>query len=137
MEYYHIIFQTKYSRRHYKNKEAVILDAAEMEIVKEFINNTVKANNARLIELSVLPDHVHLLVMCDFDKISGLVKKIKGKSAADLNKRFHGTVGGGGYQQSLWSRKYFIKEIKSEEQLYKTIEYIRNNELKHSERWTD
>jgi putative transposase len=64
----------------------VLVDGAD-ERLKKIIARLCEARNAQLIELEVMPDHVHLLV--DVDPQFGvhrLVKEIKGTRSHELRR---------------------------------------------------
>ena len=72
----------------------------------------------------IMPDHVHLIIQpIGKYNISEIVKKIKGSFSRYYNKqnKTSGTVFQKGFYDSI---------IKTEEQLYKTIEYIHYNPVK-------
>ena len=69
---YHVVWCPKYRRRVLVNEEEPRL--------KENITETVREFQGDLIELEVMPDHVHLLVEVDPQcGIHRLVKQIKGR----------------------------------------------------------
>ena len=78
---FHIVWCPKYRR-------SVLVDGAD-ERLKKIIARVCEARNAQLIELEVMPDHVHLWV--DVDPQFGvhrLVKEIKGTSSHELRRDF-------------------------------------------------
>jgi putative transposase len=78
---FHIAWCPKYRR-------SVLVDGAD-ERLKKIIARVCEARDAQLIELEVMPDHVHLLV--DVDPQFGvhrLVKEIKETSSRELRRDF-------------------------------------------------
>ena len=68
---YHIIWCPKYRRK-------VLIDGVDVRL-KEIIQQTASAKSAELIELEIMPDHVHLLIEVDPQYgVHRLVKQIKG-----------------------------------------------------------
>lgn len=66
-------------------------------------------NQAELIELEVMPDHVHLLVEIDPQfGIHRLVKAIKGTSSRILRDEFKGLRS---RLPSLWTNSYFVATV--------------------------
>jgi putative transposase len=78
---YHVIWCPKYRR-------SVLVDGVE-EALKVLIANMCDQKRAQLLELEVMPDHVHLLVDVDPQfGIHRLVKAIKGATSRELRSRF-------------------------------------------------
>jgi putative transposase len=79
--HYHIVFCPKYRRK--------ILKPPIDTRLKEIITETIEKWDQELVELEVMPDHVHILVGCDPQfGIHKLVKFIKGMSARTLRLEF-------------------------------------------------
>jgi putative transposase len=71
---YHVVFCPKYRRR-------VLLPPIDGRL-KEIIRETCLDARSELIEIEVMPDHVHLLLDCDPQfGINRLVRSIKGRDA--------------------------------------------------------
>ena len=75
----------------------------------------------RLIALSVMPNHVHILFE-QLQELSAIMKKLKGGLAHSINKEQckSGT---------LWARDYFDKAIRNELHYLSTYRYIKNNAI--------
>ena len=98
---YHVVWCTKY-------RKAVLIDGADARL-KKIIQETCIEFGCDLIELEVMPDHVHLLVEVDPQfGIHRLVKNIKGKSSRLLRSEF-------GFLKSrlptLWTNSYFVSTV--------------------------
>ena len=77
---YHIIFCPKYRRK--------VLTSPIDERLKTILAEQIERWGQELIELEVMPDHVHLLVGCDPQfGIHRLVKLLKGYSSHALAAR--------------------------------------------------
>lgn len=95
---YHVIFCPKYRRR-------VLVDGVDARL-KEIIREVCDETKCEIIELEIMPDHVHLLVWCDPQfGIHRLVKLIKGRSSRLLRKEFSGIKS---RLPSLWTNSYFV-----------------------------
>lgn len=100
---YHVIFCPKYRRK--------VLIAPYDDILKQILLDAAKQYQFEILEMEVMPDHVHLLVDCDprFG-IANCIKKIKSVSAHILRKDYK-------YFQSklptLWTRSYFVSSVGS------------------------
>lgn len=78
---YHVIWCPKYRR-------PVLVDAVDKRL-KELIRQQIEKFESDLIEMEVMPDHVHLLVEVDPQfGIHRLVKNIKGFTSRILRREF-------------------------------------------------
>lgn len=98
---YHVIWCPKYRR-------PVLVDGVDTRL-KEIIRDVCTETNSELIELEVMPDHVHLLVWCDPQfGIHRLVKLIKGRSSFLLRKEFPKVKS---RLPTLWTNSYFVSTV--------------------------
>jgi len=78
---YHVIFCPKYRRK--------VLTPPIDERLKTMLAEQIERWGQELIELEVMPDHVHLLVGCDPQfGIHRLIKLLKGYSSHTLRQEF-------------------------------------------------
>lgn len=98
---YHIVFCPKYRRK--------VLTGDVKDRLKELIAETCSSLGVDLIEMEIMPDHVHLLL--DVDPQLGVhkvVKQIKGRSSHALRSEFkHLTT----KLPTLWTNSYFISTV--------------------------
>src|SRR6202049_1541127 len=79
--HYHVVFCPKYRRK-------VLVNGVD-ERLKTILMETLEKWGQELVELEVMPDHVHILVGCDPQfGIHKLVRLIKGASARMLRQEF-------------------------------------------------
>ena len=81
------------------------------ERLKEIVLSMQEDNNFIILEMEVMPDHVHLLL--DVDPTVGIqmvVSRIKGKTANILNKEFPELPR---KLPTLWTRSKFIATVGS------------------------
>jgi len=100
---YHVIFCPKYRRK-------VLTDPIAKRF-KEVVLSLQEPNNFYVIEMEVMPDHVHLLL--DVDPTVGIdivVSRIKGKTSNILNKEFPELKR---RLPTLWTRSKFIATVGS------------------------
>ena len=100
---YHIIFCTKYRRG--------VLTPPIQERFKETVMSMQESNNFIVLEIEVMPDHVHMLL--DIDPTIGVqmvVSRIKGKTANVLNGEFPELKR---KLSTLWTRSKFIATVGS------------------------
>lgn len=100
---YHVIFCPKYRRR-------VLTDGIDTRL-KEIFLEVAKKYDFEIIEMEVMPDHVHLLISCNprFG-IMDCVKKLKGTSSRLLREEFPVLVS---KLPSMWTRSAFISTVGS------------------------
>ncbi len=94
---YHVIFCPKYRRK--------VLTPPIDERLKTILAEQIERWGQELIELEVMPDHVHLLVGCDPQfGIHRLIKLLKGYSSHALRQEFPSLKR---RLPSLWTNSYF------------------------------
>ena len=98
---YHVVWCPKYRR-------SVLVDGAD-EALKRIVERICLARDADLIEMEVMPDHVHLLVDVDPQYgIHRLVKEIKGASSRELRQNFPFLKR---RLPTLWTNSYFVSTV--------------------------
>lgn len=98
---YHVVWCPKYRR-------SVLIDGAD-EALKLIIRRVCVARDAELIELEVMPDHVHLLVGIDPQYgIHRLVKEMKGVSSREMRASFAFLKR---RLPTLWTNSYFVSTV--------------------------
>jgi putative transposase len=98
---YRVVWCSKYRRR-------VLEGAVEMDL-KAIIQQIAKERKAEVIELEVMPDHVHLLVEVDPQYgIHRLVKQIKGRSSRILRSKYKELRS---RIPTLWTNSYFVSTV--------------------------
>lgn len=98
---YHVIFCPKYRRP--------VLTEAIAEVFKRLVHEKQEAYGYQVIELEVMPDHVHLLL--DVDPRVGIhpvVAKIKGYTSHALREQFPWLKK---RLPTLWTRSKFISSV--------------------------
>lgn len=95
---YHVVWCPKYRRK-------VLVDDVENSL-KELIIEICTINQAELIELEIMPDHVHLLVDVDPQfGIHKLIKRIKARTSRELRDKYHFLKT---KLPTLWTNSYFV-----------------------------
>ena len=78
---YHVIFCPKYRRR-------IFVDGIDVR-TKQIFFNTAKVHDFQILEMEVMPDHVHLLIECNPRYgIMQCVKDLKRESSYILIREF-------------------------------------------------
>lgn len=132
---FHITWATKYTRksrytlkRYRKSQSPVYFDFKMRQEITKYLLEIADEFSIKTLALSVLSDHVHLVVQCDHNKLPAIVTKLKSKSAYYFKNKhkieqcqeFH-----------LWGRKYNKSVILSERRFMNTINYVEKNHIKH------
>lgn len=100
---YHVIFCPKYRRK-------LLTNGIDVRI-KEIFKETADKYDFEIIEMEIMPDHVHLLIDCNprFG-IMECVAKLKGISASILLKEFPNLKT---RIPNIWTRSSFISTVGS------------------------
>lgn len=98
---YHVVWCPKYRRK-------VLIEQVEARL-KELIKKSCFEIEVDIIEMEIMPDHVHLLLEVDPQYgIHKAVKHIKGVTSFHLRKEFkHLTT----KLPTLWTNSYFVSTI--------------------------
>lgn len=98
---YHVVWCPKYRRN-------VLVCEVESDL-KQIISDVCVSKRAIIVEMEVMPDHVHLLVEVDPQYgIHRLVKQIKGVSSRLLRQK-HKTLRS--RLPTLWTNSYFVATV--------------------------
>ena len=100
---YHVVFCPKYRRR--------VLNEGRDIRLKEIILATAESHNFKIVDMEVMPDHVHLIVDCNPRYgIMQCVKDIKRESAYHMKREFPELTH---RLPNLWTRSCFISSVGS------------------------
>jgi putative transposase len=98
---YHVIFCSKYRRK-------VLQDGIDARF-KQLVNEKQADYRYTVLEMEVMPDHVHLLLdVSPADNVNLIIGKIKGYTANVLRQEFPSLVS---RLPSLWTRSRFISTV--------------------------
>ena len=98
---YHIVWCPKYRRR--------VLVRGVDERLKDMIRQVAQERGAEVIEMEVMPDHVHLRVEVDPQYgIHKLVKQLKGRSSRLLRQEFPWLKS---RLPSVWTNSYCVSTV--------------------------
>ena len=98
---YHIVWCPKYRR-------SVLIKGVDVRL-KEIIADVCNEFAAVLIELEVMPDHVHLLVEVDPQfGVTKLIRYMKGRSSRYLRQEFPWLKS---RLPTLWTNSYFVSTV--------------------------
>jgi putative transposase len=98
---YHVVWCPKYRRK--------VLTGEVAERLQVLIRESAAGQHSEIIELEIMPDHVHLLVEIDPQYgIHRLIKQIKGISSRVLRHEFPKIKS---RLPTLWSNSYFVSTV--------------------------
>ena len=98
---YHVIWCPKYRR-------SVLVKGVDARL-REIIQAVATECNSEILELEVMPDHVHLLVEVDPQfGIHKLIKLMKGRSSRLIREEFKWIKS---RLPTLWTNSYFVSTI--------------------------
>lgn len=98
---YHVIWCPKY-------RKSVLINGADSRL-KQVIQEVATEYKCEILELEVMPDHVHLLVEVDPQfGIHRLIKLMKGRSSRLLRAEFAWIKS---RLPTLWTNSYFVSTI--------------------------
>lgn len=100
---YHVIFCPKYRKK--------ILYGEVSERLKQLLLSKSNELQCEIVEMEVMPDHVHILIKCDPQfGIHKTVKHLKGFTSRILRQEFRHLVSS---MPSLWTNSYFVATVGS------------------------
>ena len=98
---YHVVWCPKYRR-------SVLIDGVD-ERLKSILLEVAEETHSEIIEMEIMPDHVHLLVGCDPQfGINKLIRMMKGRSSRYLRSEFPWLKS---RIPSLWTNSYFVSTV--------------------------
>ena len=98
---YHVIWCPKYRRK-------VLVEQVKQRLI-EIIKEVAEERQSGIIELEIMPDHVHLLIECDPQYgIHKLIKQMKGRSSRLLRQEFPRLKS---RIPTLWTNSYFVSTV--------------------------
>jgi putative transposase len=98
---YHVVWCPKYRRQ-------VLVKPVDTRL-KSIIRATATERRCELIELEIMPDHVHLLVEVDPQYgVHRLIKELKRRSSHALRKEFPSLAT---RLPTLWTNSYFVSTV--------------------------
>jgi putative transposase len=98
---YHVIWCPKFRR-------PVLVDGVDTRL-KEIIQELAKECRSEVLDLEVMPDHVHLLIEVDPQfGIHRLIKLLKGRSSHHLRSEFAWLKS---RLPTLWTNSYFVSTV--------------------------
>lgn len=98
---YHVVWCPKYRRK-------VLIHGVDVRL-KEIILEVANEFNSEVIEMEVMPDHVHLVIEADPQfGIAKVVRYMKGRSSRFLRQEFPWLKS---RLPTLWTNSYFVSTV--------------------------
>ena len=98
---YHVVFCPKYRRK-------VLVEPIDARL-KALLSKKAVDIQAEIVEMEIMPDHVHLLIKCDPQfGIHKVVKQLKGYTSKVLRDEFKSLKS---RLPSLWTNSYFVATV--------------------------
>lgn len=98
---YHVVWCPKYRRK-------VLIEGVD-ERLKELIVDVAVKHQAEIIEMEIMPDHVHLLVEVEPQYgIHRLIRQIKGQTSRILRQEYPWLKS---RIPTLWTNSYFVSTV--------------------------
>ena len=98
---YHVVFCPKYRR-------SVLINGVDVRL-KELIQQTCEQLNVEIIEMEIMPDHVHILMEVEPQfGIHKAVKSLKGYTSKILRDEYPSLKT---RMPSLWTNSYFVSTV--------------------------
>lgn len=98
---YHIVWCPKYRRK-------VLVNGVDTRL-REIIQQVAQEKKCEIIELEIMPDHVHLLISIDPQfGVQQVIKIIKGRSSRYLRQEFPWLKS---RLPTLWTNSYFVATV--------------------------
>ncbi|WNX33657.1 IS200/IS605 family transposase [Brevibacillus laterosporus] len=95
---YHVVFCPKYRKK-------VLIEPVDVRL-KELFLEKAQELRTEVVEMEIMPDHVHLLITCDPQfGIHRIVKHLKGYTSRVLRMEFRHLKS---RLPSLWTNSYFV-----------------------------
>jgi putative transposase len=95
---YHVVFCPKYRKK-------ILKDGVDVRL-KELLHKKALELDSEIIEMEIMPDHVHLLLACDPQfGVHRLVKQLKGYTAKLLRDEFKHLKS---TMPNMWTNSYFV-----------------------------
>ncbi|EJL27436.1 transposase [Brevibacillus sp. BC25] len=98
---YHVVFCPKYRKK-------VLKEPVDIRLKELFLEKAVELR-VEVVEMEILPDHVHLVIKCDPQfGIHRVVKHLKGYTSRVLRMEFKHLKS---RLPSLWTNSYFVATV--------------------------
>lgn len=120
------------------NRQPILIK--NIELLRESFKRTKQTYNFEIFASVILPDHMHFIIHPqNIEEYPKIIFAIKYHFARNINK---GGLGNPPYtitdsqrkkkEKGIWQRRYWEHTIRDEDDLWKHVDYIHYNPVKHS-----
>lgn len=107
------------------SRQPVFMDFTSARIVARCLNSAVLLGDAETLCWVLMPDHLHwLLQLGESQELATVVRRVKGASAFDVNRRLGGTGA------SVWAPSFHDHAVRQVEDLWTMARYIIANPVR-------
>lgn len=107
-----------------------------IDLLRESFKQTTKVFDFEIFGSVIIPEHFHVIIrpkdISEFSKIIGSIKK---RFSYNLNEKFiDNNISESRTKRSekgVWQRRFYEHIVRSDEELYKILDYIHYNPVKH------
>ena len=115
------------------NRNPILIE--NIEILKASIKNAHSKFDFDIIAISVMPEHIHMIIKLaeinDYPKIVYTLKYYFSKNVKIQKQELSESKIKKG-EKGIWQRRYWEHTIRDKEDLYKHLDYIHFNPIKHN-----
>lgn len=119
------------------NRTPILID--NIKVLRQAFINMKKIYNFIIFAISVMPDHLHMLIKPDnieqYPKIISSIKHYFSKNIiltdGQVCPSYTSSSRSEKREKGIWQRRYWEHTIKNEEDLYLHLDYIHYNPVKH------
>jgi REP element-mobilizing transposase RayT len=98
-----------------------LLNDKVISLIHDYVKS-LEPNYIKLICISIMPNHIHLLIQQN-KELKSIMQILKGGLSFKINSKLN-------RKGALWDSNYFDKVIRSEKHFRLTYNYIKNNAIK-------
>ncbi len=103
-----------------RERSPIFVPPAACELLIRTIDEVRAENSFLLLALTIMPDHLHLILVPSVEPLGRIIQLIKGRFAYAYNQ-------GAGRRGAVWQSRYHERTLRSERALLRAIEYVHQN----------
>ena len=103
-------------------RRRIFTSAAACEMLVRTIYDVRTETGLQLLAFTIMPDHVHLVLVSPTAGLSQVIQLIKGRFSRAYNQHV-------GRRGPLWQSRYHERTLRNERALVKAVEYVQQNPI--------